>query len=145
MLKLLTDMLRVSANDQRISLKIEEAVFNEKTVNQSIRISENEKEKNLENLIIKNPSSTFYVRIKGNKLQLPGITDGDLLVVDRKEEPGQNSMVIAIINGEMVLKRVGKHQNKLYLFSDNAEKPVEITDTMDFTIWGVVNFIIHKV
>jgi DNA polymerase V len=138
-------MLRISANDQRISLKIEEAILNENPDNQRVRTSENEKGKNLENLIIKNPSSTFYVRIKGNNLQLPGVSDGDLLVVDRKEEPGKNSMVVAIINGEMVLKRVGKHQNKLYLFSDNAEKPVEITDTMDFTIWGVVNFIIHKV
>jgi len=67
------------------------------------------------------------------------------LVVDRSLEPKNNQVVIAIIDGEFTVKRISKYNNKLYLIPENNQfKPIEITDTMDFEVWGVVTFVIHK-
>jgi len=95
--------------------------------------------------LIQHPTATFYVRVKGNSMINAGIHDGDLLVVDRSLEPKNNQVVIAIIDGEFTVKRISKYNNKLYLIPENNQfKPIEITDTMDFEVWGVVTFVIHK-
>jgi DNA polymerase V len=95
--------------------------------------------------LIQHPTATFYVRVKGNSMINAGIHDGDLLVVDRSLEPKNNQVVIAVIDGEFTVKRISKYNNKLYLIPENNQfKPIEITDTMDFEVWGVVTFVIHK-
>ncbi len=95
--------------------------------------------------LIQHPTATFYVRVKGNSMINASIHDGDLLVVDRSIEPRNNQIVIAIIDGEFTVKRISKYNNKLYLIPENEKfKPIEITDTMDFEVWGVVTYVIHK-
>jgi DNA polymerase V len=95
--------------------------------------------------LIQHPTATFYVRVKGNSMINASIHDGDLLVVDRSIEPKNNQVVVAIIDGEFTVKRISKHNNKLYLIPENEHfKPIEITETMDFEVWGVVTFVIHK-
>jgi DNA polymerase V len=87
--------------------------------------------------LIQHPTATFYVRVKGNSMINASIHDGDLLVVDRS--------IVAIIDGEFTVKRISKYNNKLYLIPENEHfKPIEITETMDFEVWGVVTFVIHK-
>ncbi len=95
--------------------------------------------------LVQHPTATFYVRVKGNSMINAAIHDGDLLVVDRSVEPKNNQIVVAIIDGEYTVKRISKYNNKLYLIPENENfPPIEITETMDFEVWGVVTFVIHK-
>ena len=95
--------------------------------------------------LIRHPAATFYVYAKGNSMQNSGIYDGDLLIVDRAVEPKLKNIVIAIIDGEFTVKRISKIKNKIYLLPDNKEyQPIEIKDSSNFQIWGVVIYTIHK-
>lgn len=96
--------------------------------------------------LIKNPSATFFGRVKGLSMSNAGITPGDVLIVDRSLEPSNNRLVVSIINGEFNLKRLSKVDNGLYLLPENgAFKPTKITPEMDFQVWGVVTYVIKKV
>jgi len=95
--------------------------------------------------LISHPSATFYVYAKGNSMENSGIYDGDLMIVDKAIEPTLKSIVIAIIDGEFTVKRISKINGKLYLLPDNKlYQPIEIKDTSNFQIWGVVIYTIHK-
>ena len=73
------------------------------------------------------------------------IQSGDVMIVDRSLEPENRSIVLAVIDGEFTVKRVNVNDNELYLMPENDTfTPIKITEEMDFQIWGVVTFIIHK-
>ena len=91
-----------------------------------------------------NPETTFYVRVSGDSMIDAGIHTGDLLVVDRSLRPQNGKVVIAVINGDLTVKRLFKERGKLFLMPENPSYPcLEITDEMDFMIWGVVTNVIH--
>ncbi len=99
----------------------------------------------LNEFLIKHPAATFYVRVKGNSMEGAGIRNGDLLIVDRAEEPRNKSIVLGVIDGEFTVKRIKKKGSELYLMPDNPEfKPIKIDDNMDFQVWGVVTYVVHK-
>ena len=99
----------------------------------------------LNEFLIKHPAATFYVRVKGNSMEGAGIRNGDLLIVDRAEEPRNKSIVLGVINGEFTVKRIKKKGSDLYLMPDNPEfKPIKIDDNMNFQVWGVVTYVVHK-
>jgi len=99
----------------------------------------------LNEFLIKHPAATFYVRVKGNSMEGAGILNGDLLIVDRAEEPRNKSIVLGIIDGEFTVKRIKKKGSDLYLMPDNPEfKPIKINDNMNFQVWGVVTYVVHK-
>ena len=99
----------------------------------------------LNEFLIKHPAATFYVRVKGNSMEGAGIRNGDLMIVDRAEEPRNKSIVLGIIDGEFTVKRIKKKGSDLYLMPDNPEfKPIKINDNMDFQVWGVVTYVVHK-
>ncbi|MBD3425896.1 MAG: translesion error-prone DNA polymerase V autoproteolytic subunit [Candidatus Omnitrophica bacterium] len=105
-----------------------------------------EKRLNLNDLVIKNPASTFFVRVSGDSMQDAGINHGDILVVDRSRTPGNSSIVIAVLNGELTVKRIRKTRKKLYLVPENEEySEIEITGEEEFVVWGVVTNVIHPV
>lgn len=90
------------------------------------------------------PKSTFYVRVSGDSMIDVGIHPGDLLVVDRSIRPHNGKIVIAVVNGELTVKRLFKEQEQLFLIPENPNYPaIEITQDMDFMIWGVVTNVIH--
>ena len=75
-----------------------------------------------------------------------GIQSGDVMLVDRAIEPENRSIVLAVIDNEFTVKRVNVSDKKLYLMPENENfTPIEITEDMDFKVWGVVTYIIHKV
>ena len=75
-----------------------------------------------------------------------GIFDGDMLVIDRSIQPSSGKIVLGVLNGEFTIKRIEKRKSKLYLIPENeAFNPIEITSEMDFKIWGIVTFAIHKI
>ena len=99
----------------------------------------------LNEFLIKHPAATFYVRVKGNSMEGAGIRNGDLLIVDRAEEPRNKSIVLGVIDGEFTVKRIKKKGSDLYLMPDNPEfKPIKINDNMNFQVWGVVTYVVHK-
>ena len=100
----------------------------------------------LNKYLIKHPSATFFVKVKGDSMIDASIHSGDILIVDRSIDPGNKKVVIAVIDGELTLKRIRMIKGKLFLVPENNKyKPVEITEEMDFNVWGVVTNVIHKV
>jgi DNA polymerase V len=95
--------------------------------------------------IVKHPTSTFLVRAKGDSMIGKGIQDGDILVVDKSVTAVNNSIVIAYIDGEFTVKRFFKESNRVVLYPANDDyKPMYISDTENFLIWGVVTFVLHE-
>jgi DNA polymerase V len=98
-----------------------------------------EKPLDLNDLLIDNPTATFFVRVSGDSMEGARIFDGDVLVVDRSITPSDGSIVVAAVYGEMVVKRLRKYPNKAELISENAAyQPIVISDVDDIYIWGVV-------
>jgi DNA polymerase V len=94
--------------------------------------------------LIKHPESTFLVRVAGESMRDAGIHPSDLLVVDRAMEPISGKVVIAVVNGELTVKRLRKHRDKLWLMPENPDfQPIEIDENADLHIWGVVTNVIH--
>ena len=100
----------------------------------------------LNELLIRHPAATFFVRVEGESMTGAGIHPGDTLVVDRAEEAADRKVVVAVVNGEFTVKRLRCLQDKLYLEAENpALPPLQITEEMDFEVWGVVTYVVHRV
>lgn len=95
--------------------------------------------------IIKNPPATFFVRVCGDSMIGAGIHPDDLLVVDRSEDPKHGKIVIAVINGELTVKRLHQDRDGMKLMPENPNyQPIHITTEMEFLVWGVVIYVLHK-
>lgn len=99
----------------------------------------------LNSLLIKNPSSTFFARVRGNSMDDVGIHNGDILIIDKSLEPKQNSVLICFIDGEFTVKKVNKVNGDFYLVPQNKDfAPIKIEKGSDFRLWGVVTYCIHS-
>jgi len=95
--------------------------------------------------LIKNPAATFFVRVSGDSMTGAGINDGDLLIVDRSLDPKNKNVVIAVIDGELTVKRIRIRRKKIYLEPENENYSTqEISQESDFQVWGVVTNVIHS-
>ena len=95
--------------------------------------------------LIKHPASTFFVKVEGESMINAGIYPDDILIVDRSIEASENKIVIASINGELVVKRLEKKRGKLYLKPENSKfESIPVDEESDLRIWGVVIYSIHK-
>ena len=89
--------------------------------------------------LIKRPSSTFYVRALGESMIEAGILDGSLLIVDKSLEAQNGKIVLASLSGEFTLKEFRKRQGQITLVPRNPNfKTITVTEDMDFSLWGVV-------
>ena len=94
---------------------------------------------NLNDLLVDNPSATFYVRVAGDSMEGAKIFDGDVLVIDRSVQAGAGMIVVAAVYGELVVKRLQKTNTGLALCSEKeGYEPILIDDTEGCFIWGVV-------
>ena len=104
-----------------------------------------EKSLDLNSYLIKHPSATFFVRVNGDSMIDAGINDNDILIVDRSLKPSHGKIVIAVVDGQMTVKRLYKRSGKLILMPENKNfKPIEITESMSIEIWGIVITAIHS-
>ena len=95
--------------------------------------------------LIKHPAATFFVRVTGDSMIGAGIHSGDLLVVDRSLEPADKNVVVAVLDGELTVKRLFKQNGLLRLLPENLNyQPIEITSQQTIEIWGVVTSVIHS-
>ena len=100
----------------------------------------------LNDLLVRNPPATFMMRVAGHSMEQAGICDGDLLLVDRSLETRPGDIVIAYLNGELTVKHVERCGRTLALVAANdAFPPIEITEEMDFAVWGIVTHVIRSV
>ena len=103
----------------------------------------------LNELLVKRPAATYFVRVEGDSMIGVGIHDGDLLVVDRSLTPADGDVVIAALDGEFTVKRLGIGEKGLgivyRLIPENPEfEEVVIQAGQDFVIWGVVTACVHS-
>ena len=105
-----------------------------------------EGELNLNTLLVKNPSATFFVKVSGDSMIGSGIHPNDILIVDRSIDVKNNDIIIASVNREFTVKRFRQDNNSIRLEPENPKyKPIIITESMDFEVWGIVTSVIHKV
>ena len=100
----------------------------------------------LSELLIRNHLSTFLMKTSGDSMTDVGINDGDILVVDRSIEAKNRDIVIAILEGNLTVKRLLFKMNGLVVLkSENAaHKDIKIPESADLEIWGVVTSFIHQ-
>jgi DNA polymerase V len=98
-----------------------------------------EKVLDINDLVVRHPASTFFVRVEGDSMEGAGIFSGDVLVVDRSLTPRDGSIVVAAVYGEMVVKRLCASGDTHVLASENEHyEPISVTGHDDGFIWGVV-------
>ena len=96
--------------------------------------------------LVKNPSATFYGRVRGNSMIDAGIKEGDILVIDKSIYPSNGMKAVCFIDGEFTLKTLKVSKDGIYLMPANKEfEPIRITSENEFTVWGIVTYVIHKI
>lgn len=99
----------------------------------------------LNQLLIKNPATTFFAKVQGDSMKDAGINEGDMVIVDRSLTPSHHKIAVCFIDGEFTIKRVDFKKGKLLLIAENKEyDPIIITEDNDFIIWGIVTNVIKK-
>ncbi len=100
----------------------------------------------LNQLLVQHPAATFFVRVNGDSMQDAGIFSGDILVVDKSLQAVDGHIIVAVLEGNFTVKRLQMRDGHCRLLPDNPRyRPVEITPEMDFEVWGVVTYVLHKV
>lgn len=123
--------------------------------------------------LVRHPAATFYARVVGDSMVDAGVEEGDVLVVDKSMEPQEGDMAVCFIDGEFALKFISfkdpstgrrlqdpcrpikaskpgvsydilEHKKMWLLPANEKYPPIEVTESNDFTVWGVVTYIIKK-
>ena len=95
--------------------------------------------------LISNPFSTFFLRVKGDSMINAGIKDKDLIIVDKSLIAKPGNIIIAMIDGEFTIKRLSIKNDELYLKAENHNYPdFRFINHIDVQIWGVVIYSIHS-
>ena len=99
----------------------------------------------LNDYFIQHPSATFYVRVIGESMVNAGIFPRDILIVDRAIEAAHGSIVIAVVDNELTVKRLHRKGSAIELHPENPLFPVIVIEkTMELSIWGVVVGVTRK-
>jgi DNA polymerase V len=95
--------------------------------------------------LIKNPSSTFYARVKGDSMKDAGIHDGDLIIIDKSLEPANGKIAVCFIDGEFTIKRIKIDRDCCWLVPANDDfNPIKVTEENEFLVWGIVVHVIRS-
>lgn len=95
--------------------------------------------------LIRNPSATFFGKVKGQSLKNAGIEDGDLMVIDRSAQPLNNKIAVVFLDGEFTAKRIQKRGNEIWLVPENeAYQPIKLDPDNQFLVWGIVTYVIKS-
>lgn len=96
--------------------------------------------------LVRHPESTFYARVEGDSMEGAGVSEGDILVVDKLLEVHDGDMAVCVINGEFTVKFVEFHDDSVTLRPANpAYAPITVAEGDRFDVWGVVTYVIHRV
>ena len=94
--------------------------------------------------LIKNKPATFFLRVNSDAMSDAGIHVGDVVIVDRSLEAKNGKIVIAVVDGELLIRRLEITEAKMALAAANKKlHSIDVTDKLK--LWGVVTYIIHNV
>ena len=100
----------------------------------------------LNELLVSNKAATFFLRVKGDSMVNAGIHHGDIIVVDRSLQPVHRAIVVAVVDGELTVKRLITRSGVTELHAENSKYvPICLQDGQELTIWGVVTSSVHQV
>lgn len=95
--------------------------------------------------LVRHPAATFYGRVVGDSMIDAGVDEGDILVIDKALEARDGDMAVCFVDGEFALKYIYLREDGIVLKPANPKYPeIEITEGVDFKMWGVVTYIIKK-
>lgn len=98
----------------------------------------------LNELVIRNPAATFFVRVAGDSMTGAGINHDDILIVDRSLAPASGKIVIAVLGGELTVKRLVQKGAGWSLVAENPNYgPLELSEADELEVWGVATFVVH--
>ena len=96
--------------------------------------------------LVKNKSATFFMRVNSDAMVGADIHSGDVVIVDRSLEVKNGRVIIAVLDGEMLIRQLEINENKRRLLPATKKlSPIEINDSNMFSVWGVVTYVIHSV
>lgn len=99
----------------------------------------------LNKYIIKHPAATYFALVNGVSKDTD-LSEGDLLVVDRSLDPQDGKIAVCFVDGEFTVKKIRIEKDRCLLVPSNPDYPViEVNKDNDFTIWGIVTYVIKKV
>ncbi len=94
--------------------------------------------------LIRNKPATFFMKVSGNSMINAGIFNGDIAIVDKSVQPTNGKIVIAVVDGEMLIRRYEKTFNKLLLIADAPKiTTIDVSEMSDVKIWGVVMWVMR--
>ena len=97
----------------------------------------------LNSAYIRNKDATFFGRVKGDSMVGAGLSDGDLLIIDKSLEPRDGRIAVCFIDGEFTVKRIRIQKDIIWLVAENEKyKALKVTKDNEFLIWGVVTNVI---
>lgn len=100
----------------------------------------------LTEMLVEDIAATFIVRVTGDSMRDAGIWDGDELLVDRSKSPRDGDVVVAVLDGELTVKRLHRTASGVVLQADNAEHPdIIVHELSELTVFGVVTYGIRHV
>lgn len=95
--------------------------------------------------LIRNKPATYFFRMKGDAMQEAGIFDKDVLIVDRSVKLANGKIIVAVLNGELLVRRFHKNFSSAFLIPENSRyKAINLAEFSDFVVWGVVMYTIHQ-
>ncbi|MEI6950297.1 translesion error-prone DNA polymerase V autoproteolytic subunit [Paraflavisolibacter sp. H34] len=97
--------------------------------------------------LVRNKPATFFLRVNGNAMIGAGIHHGDVVIVDRSLEAANGKVVIALLNGEMLIRRLQVLPDKRVRLVPDTKSlaSIEVDPFSNFFVWGVVTYVIHTV
>ena len=94
--------------------------------------------------LIRNKPATFFFRMKGDAMKDAGIFDKDVLIVDRSLKLTSGKIIVAVLNGELMVRRFHKNFSSSFLIPENSRyKTINLGEFSDFMLWGVVAVVIR--
>ncbi len=96
--------------------------------------------------LVRNKPATYFFKMKGDAMTNAGIFDGDILIVDRSVKAANGKVIVAILNGELLVRRFHKNFSSSFLIAENDRyKNINLAEFSNFSVWGVVTYTIHQV
>ena len=94
--------------------------------------------------LIAHPTSTFYGRVVGDSMADEGITQDDILVIDKSVEPEDGDLAVCCLDGEFTLKPIHiMRDGRVFLVPSNKMyRTIEVTPENEFMVWGIVMYTI---
>lgn len=99
----------------------------------------------LDDHLITDRDATFVLRVTGHSMTGAGVFDGDEIVVDRSKTPRDGDVVVAVLDGELTVKRLRVTASGVVLQAENPEfEPIRVPELSDLSIWGCVTWSLHR-